>query len=171
VGDQALLRSTGIATSQSTTGTEEAKDFKVVITLDNPTTDLRPGLSTTAKITTAHKSNALSLPIQALNMHNPDDDKPKGQGGVQAASTSNPSAAKSAPVQGVYVVDKDKSGKLRARFVPVTTGITGATDIEVLTGLTEGQEIVTGPFKTLRGLKNNALLKRDTAAPAAAGNS
>jgi HlyD family secretion protein len=74
-------------------------------------------------------------------------------------------------VQGVYVVDKDKSGKLRARFVPVTTGITGATDIEVLTGLTEGQEIVTGPFKTLRGLKNNALLKRDTAAPAAGGNS
>jgi HlyD family secretion protein len=171
VGDQALLRSTGIATSQSTTGTEEAKDFKVVITLDSPTTDLRPGLSTTAKITTAHKSNALSLPIQALSMHNPDDDKPKSQGGVQAASTSNPSAAKSAPVQGVYVVDKDKSGKLRARFVPVTTGITGATDIEVLTGLTEGQEIVTGPFKTLRGLKNNALLKRDTAAPAAGGNS
>jgi HlyD family secretion protein len=165
VGDQALLRSTGIATSQSTTGTEEAKDFKVVITLDNPTTDLRPGLSTTAKITTARKSNVLSLPIQALTMHNPDDDKPKSQGGVQAASTSSPSAAKSAPVQGVYVVDKVK-GKLRARFVPVTTGITGATDVEVLSGLTEGQEIVTGPFRTLRGLKNNALLKRDTAAPA-----
>jgi HlyD family secretion protein len=174
VGDQALLRSTGIATSQSTTGTEEAKDFKVVITLDNPTTDLRPGLSTTAKITTAHKSNTLSLPIQALSMHNPNDDKPKSQGGVQAASASNPSAAKSAPVQGVYVVDKDKSGKLRARFVPVTTGITGATDIEVLSGLTEGQEIVTGPFKTLRALKNNALLKRDTATPvppASGGNS
>jgi HlyD family secretion protein len=166
VGDQALLRSTGIATSQSTTGTEEAKDFKVIITLDNPTSDLRPGLSTTAKITTAHKSNALSLPIQALTMHNPDDDKPKSKGGVQAASTSNSSAAKSAPVQGVYVVDKDKRGKLRARFVPVTTGITGATDIEVLSGLTEGQEIVTGPFKTLRALKNNALLKRDTATPA-----
>jgi HlyD family secretion protein len=55
VGDQALLRSTGVATSQSTTGTEEAKDFKVVVTLDNPTNELRPGLSTTAKITTAHK--------------------------------------------------------------------------------------------------------------------
>ena len=174
VGDQALLRSTGIATSQPTTGTEEAKDFKVVITLDNPTSDLRPGLSTTAKITTARKSNALSLPIQALAMHNPDDDKPKSQGGVQAASNSNPSAAKSAPVQGVYVVDKDKSGKLRAKFVPVTTGITGATDIEVLTGLTEGEEIVTGPFKTLRALKNNALVKRDTATPvlpASGGNS
>src|SRR3984885_11373511 len=76
VGDQALLRSTGVATSQSTTGTEEAKDFKVVVTLDNPDSSLRPGLSTTAKITTAKKSSVLSLPIQALTMHNPADDKP-----------------------------------------------------------------------------------------------
>jgi HlyD family secretion protein len=162
VGDQALLRSTGVATSQSTTGTEEAKDFKVVVTLDNPDSSLRPGLSTTAKITTAHKSNVLSLPIQALTMHNPDDDKTPGSGGVQAASTSN---SKAQPIQGVFVVDKDKNGKLRAKFVPVTTGITGATDIEVTSGLSDGQEIVTGPFKTLRALKNNALVKRDTAKP------
>jgi HlyD family secretion protein len=169
-GDQALLRSTGVATSQSTTGAEEAKDFKVVVTLDNPSSDLRPGLSTTAKITTAHKPNVLSLPIQALTMHNPDDDKAKGS--VQAASaTSGASGAKSAPVQGVYVVAKDKGGKLRAKFVPVTTGITGATDIEVLSGLTEGQEIVTGPYKTLRALKGNALVKRDNAKPAAAAGS
>ena len=163
-GDQALLRSTGVATLQSTTGTEEAKDFKVVVTLDEPSNDLRPGLSTTAKITTAHKQNILTLPIQALTMHNPDDDKTPGKdkGNVQAAS-AHP-AAKSVPVQGVYVID-NKSGKLRARFVPVTTGITGATDIEVLSGLTEGQEIATGPYKTLRGLKNNALVKRDTAKP------
>ncbi len=60
VGDQALLRSTGVATSQSTTGTEEAKDFKVVVTLDEPSDELRPGLSCTAKITTAHKPNVLS---------------------------------------------------------------------------------------------------------------
>jgi HlyD family secretion protein len=160
VGDQALLRSTGVATSQSTTGTEEAKDFKVVVTLDNPTSELRPGLSTTAKITTASKPSVLSLPIQALTMHNPDDDKPK-VGGVQAATTTP--TVKSTPIQGVYVIDKDKSGKLRVKFVPVTTGITGATDIEVLTGLTEGQEIVTGPFKTLRTLKSGSLVKRDTA--------
>ncbi|MGA3047621.1 MAG: efflux RND transporter periplasmic adaptor subunit [Terracidiphilus sp.] len=163
VGDQALLRSTGVATSQSTTGTEEAKDFKVVVTLDNPSNELRPGLSTTAKITTAHKANVLSLPIQALTMHNPDDDKPKSAGGVQAASTSAP---KSTPIQGVYVIETDKGGKLRAKFVPVTTGITGATDIEVLSGLKEGQEIVTGPFKTLRVLKSNSLVKRDTEKPA-----
>jgi HlyD family secretion protein len=165
VGDQALLRSTGVATSQSTTGTEEAKDFKVVVTLDNPTSELRPGLSTTAKITTARKSSVLSLPIQALTMHNPEDDKAKG--GVQAAS---PAGSKNASVQGVYVIVKEK-GKLRARFVPVTTGITGATDIEALSGLTEGQEIVTGPYKTLRALKGNALVKRDTAKPAATSGS
>src|ERR1700734_2770274 len=67
VGDQALLRTTGIATSQSTTGTEEAKDFKVVVTLDKQQSDdLRPGLSCTAKITTAHKPNTLTVPIQSL---------------------------------------------------------------------------------------------------------
>jgi HlyD family secretion protein len=162
VGDQALLRSTGQATSTSTTGTEEAKDFKVVVTLDTVSNELRPGLSTTAKITTAHKADVLSLPIQALTMHNPDDDKPKAAGNVQAASTSAP---KSTPIQGVYVLETDKGGKLRARFVPVTTGITGATDIEVLTGLIEGQEIVTGPFKTLRALKSGSLVKRDTEKP------
>jgi HlyD family secretion protein len=165
-GDQALLRSTGVATSLSTTGTEEAKDFKVVVTLDQPSTDLRPGLSCTAKVTTAHKPSVLSLPIQALTMHNPDDDKPKGknQSGVQAVAAPL-SSAKSASIQGVFVVEKDKSGKLRAKFVPVTTGITGATDIEVLTGLKEGDEIVTGPYKTMRGLKGNALVKRDTSPP------
>jgi HlyD family secretion protein len=166
VGDQALLRSTGIATSQSTTGTEEAKDFKVVVTLDSALTDLRPGLSCTAKITTAHKPNILSLPIQALTMHNPADDAAKGSGAVQAATAAP--GAKAAPQQGVFVIE-NKAGKLHARFVPVTTGITGATDIEVLTGLTEGQEIVTGPFKTLRALKNGSLVKRDTAKPVTPG--
>jgi HlyD family secretion protein len=166
VGDQALLRSTGQATSTSTSGTEEAKDFKVVITLDQPSNELRPGLSTTAKITTAHKTNVLSLPIQALTMYNPDDDKAKG--GVHAASTS--AAVKAAPQQGVFVLES-KSGKLRARFVPVTTGITGTTDIEALTGLKEGDEIVIGPYKTLRSLKNSALVKRDKEKPAAPGSS
>jgi HlyD family secretion protein len=157
VGDQAILRSTGIATSQSTTGTEEAKDFKVVITLDSPSDDLRPGLSTTAKITTAQKPSVLALPIQALTMHSPETPN-AGSGKVEAATSGKPAKEQ----QGVYVIDKDAHGKLRAKFVPVTTGITGATDIEVLTGLQQGQEIVTGPYKTLRGLKDGALVKRDT---------
>jgi HlyD family secretion protein len=166
VGDQALLRSTGVATSQSTSGTEEAKDFKVVVTLDAPSDELRPGLSCTAKITTAHKNDVLSLPIQALVMHDPATDAAKSNGSVQAA-TSSTAPAKSNPVQGVFVVDKDPHGRLRARFVPVSTGITGATDIEVLSGLNPGEEIVTGPYKTLRDLKGGSLLKRDTAAQAA----
>ena len=65
-------------------------------------------------------------------------------------------------MQGVFVVDKDKKGRLRAKFIPVTTGITGATNIEVLSGLNQGQEVVTGPYKTLRDLKGGSLLKRDT---------
>jgi HlyD family secretion protein len=167
VGDQALLRSSGVATSQSTTGTEEAKDFKVVVTLDQPDEVLRPGLSTTAKITTAHKDKVLSLPIQALTIKAPDTTAANGN--VQAASTSSGSASSNSAnlldQQGVYVLSKDKQGKLRAHFVLVKTGITGATDIEILSGLKEGDEIVTGPYKTLRGLKENSLLKRDTAKP------
>ncbi len=162
VGDQALLRSSGVSTSQSTTGTEEAKDFKVVVTLDTPSDELRPGLSTTAKITTAHKDGVVSLPIQALTMHAPET--PSNSGKVEAASAPA-SGAKVPEQQGVFVVEKDAHGKLRAKFVPVTTGITGATDIEVLSGLNEGTEVVTGPYKTLRGLKDNSAVKRDTAKP------
>jgi HlyD family secretion protein len=165
VGDQALLRSTGVATSQSTTGTEEAKDFKVVVTLDDPSDELRPGLSCTAKITTAHKADVLTLPIQALTMHDPATDNQKSGGSVQAASGPPAPAAKLNPVQGVFLVEKDAHGRLRAKFVPVITGITGTTDIEVLSGLNPGQEVVTGPYKTLRDLKGGSLLKRDTEKP------
>ncbi len=160
VGDQALLRSTGVATSQSTTGTEEAKDFRVVVTLDGTSDDLRPGLSCTAKITTAHKTNVLALPIQALTMHDPATDNAK-PGDVQTSTTNS----KTNPIQGVFVVKKDAHGKLRANFVPITTGITGATDIEVLSGVNNGDEIVTGPYKILRDLKQGALLKRDKSVP------
>ena len=111
VGDQALLRSTGVATSQSTTGTEEAKDFKVVVTLDSPNDELRPGLSTTAKITTAHKANVLALPIQALTMYTPPP--PGSKGKVEAASLSS-SARKTPPIQGVFVMEKDAHGRQRA---------------------------------------------------------
>ena len=100
VGDQALLRSTGIATSQSTSGTEEAKDFKVVVTLDGSPEELRPGLSATAKITTAHKDSILTVPIQALTMYSPGSENK-----AHIENASAPVAAtKDAPmVQGVFV--------------------------------------------------------------------
>jgi HlyD family secretion protein len=175
VGDQALLRTTGVATSQSTTGTEEAKDFKVVVTLDPTKVDLRPGLSCTAKITTAQKPSVLTIPIQALVERDPAVEAKlfKNHGKEAAAdAASTPSGGQSALVQGVYVVAMD-DGRLRARFVPVTTGITGTTDIEVLSGLKEGDEIVTGHYKILRTLKSGVAIKRDTsvAAPVATDDS
>jgi HlyD family secretion protein len=170
VGDQALLRTTGLSTTQSTTGTEEAKDFKVVVTLDQPSDDLRPGLSATAKITTAHKPNALNIPIQALVQRDVTTEKAlftnggKPPTGVASASTSKPQL-----VQGVYVlkVDNKNRNKIRVNFVPVTTGVTGATDIEVLSGLKEGDEIVTGRYKILRALKSGTLVKKDNSVESA----
>ena len=105
----------------------------------------------------------LTLPIQALTMHDPATDAAKKQGRCPGGIGTRGSGAKLNPVQGVFVVEKDHHGRLRAKFVPVTTGITGATDIEVLSGLSHGQEVVSGPYKTLRDLKGGALLKRDTA--------
>jgi HlyD family secretion protein len=168
VGDQALLRTTGIATSQSTTGTEEAKDFKVVVTID-PTPgismdDLRPGLSATAKVTTAHKPNALTIPIQALVQRDPAAEKilAANAGKPPSATVATPAGAatKPQPVQGVYVL-RTIQKKQRVEFVPITTGITGATDIEVLSGLKEGDQIVTGRYRILRALKSGTAVKVD----------
>src|ERR1700744_6552522 len=130
VGDQAILRSTGIATSQSTTGTEEAKDFKVVVTLENPPPELRPGLSATAKITTARRQNVLTIPIQALAMRTAASLKPgPTMQTVNAASSgdSGSSNTQDLGTQGVFLLHHQGS-KLESQFVPVTTGITGATD-------------------------------------------
>ncbi len=152
VGDQAILRSTGIATSQSTTGAEEAKDFKVVVTLDHPSDELRPGLSATAKITTAKKDNVIAIPIQALTMRDPNASK------KPATTPANTAPVKPVDVQGVFLV-KNENGKLRAVFTPVQTGITGTTDIEVTSGLQPGDQIVTGTYKVLRTLKTNSAVK------------
>jgi HlyD family secretion protein len=166
VGDQAILRSTGIATSQSTTGTEEAKDFKVVVTLVNPPPELRPGLSATAKITTARRQNVLSIPIQALAMRTAVSLKPgAAMQTVNAASTGDapPTSVQDPGTQGVFLL-RSHGSKIESQFVPVTTGITGSTDIEVTGGLKQGDEIVIGPYKVLRTLKNDVKLKRDNAA-------
>jgi HlyD family secretion protein len=161
VGDQALLRTTGVATSQSTTGTEEAKDFKVVVTLDNAGDDLRPGLSTTAKITTAHKPNALTIPIQSLVQRDLAAEKVLFANNGKPSSTANTyTRTKPVLVQGVYKLETI-AGRMRVKFVPVTTGITGSTDIEVLNGLAENDEIVTGRYKVLRTLKSGVAVKRD----------
>ncbi len=176
VGDQALLRTTGIATSQSTTGTEEAKDFKVVVTLDEGGDALRPGLSTTAKITTASKPDAIAIPIQALVQRDPAQEKVFAADAGKHTSTTAVSAAtttssrnKPQLEQGVYVLHTANK-KQRADFVPVKTGITGATDIEVLGGLKEGDEIITGRYKILRSLKSGTIVKEDNTPEAPASS-
>ncbi len=165
IGNTAILRSTGLAASQSAISSQEAKDFKVVIALDNPPEEIRPGLSCTAKITTATRQKALTIPIQALTVRQKGDLDPAPAKGVQAADKVDPAAekARKEEIQGVFVVVSDK-----AQFRKVETGITGATDIEVTGNLKEGEEIITGSYKVIRTLRNGARVKVDNKAPAKA---
>jgi len=167
IGSQAVLRSSGLATTQTTTSNQEAKDFKVVVTLENPPENLRPGLSTTAKIKTAEKKDVIAIPIQALAVRSRKDleaaAKEAGKGGNVTLAAPPPVASgdpKKDEIQGVFVVN----GK-RANFRPVETGISGVTDIEIAEGLQPGDEIVVGSYKALRALKPDAPIKVDNSAP------
>jgi HlyD family secretion protein len=167
IGSQAVLRSSGLATTQTTTSNQEAKDFKVVVRLENPPENLRPGLSTTAKIKTAEKKSVVAIPIQALAVRSRKDleeaaKNTKKDGTVTLAAPPPPAAGdpKKDEVQGVFVV----KGK-KAVFRPVETGISGVTDIEITKGLQDGEEIVVGSYKALRTLKPEAAVKVDNSAP------
>jgi HlyD family secretion protein len=161
IGDNAIVRSTGVSTSQQISTSQEAKDFKVVVTLQDPPEDLRPGLSATAKITTATRGSALTIPIQALTIRRQSDLVPKDEkGAVQAAAPAKDPSKDKEEIQGVFILRNHK-----AEFVPVDTGIAGTTDIEVMKGLKEGDEIVTGSYKVLRTLRPGSSVKVDNAAP------
>jgi HlyD family secretion protein len=164
IGDNAIVRSTGVATSQAASTSEEAKDFKVVVTLTDPPADLRPGLSSTAKITTAIRSSVLGVPIQAITVRTRADLAPKDAGknnNVEAATSAPAEAAKQKEeVQGVFVIRNKKT-----EFVPVETGISGTTDIEITKGLKEGDEVITGSYKILRTVKPGTSVKVDNSAP------
>jgi HlyD family secretion protein len=164
IGDNAMVRSTGVSTSQQTSTTQEAKDFKVVVTLQDPPQDLRPGLSATAKITTATKSQALTIPLQALTVRRQADLAPKNEkdekNSVEAATPQSDHSKDKQEIQGVFVIRNHK-----AEFIPVDTGIAGTTDIEVIKGLSQGDEVVTGSYKVLRTLRPGSSVKIDNAAP------
>ncbi len=141
----------------------------MVVTLQDPPPDLRPGLSTTAKITTATRSAALAIPIQALTSRTKEQlEQKSGTGSVHAAAptpaskdqSSKDQKKKNDDVQGVFVIRKGK-----AEFVPVATGITGTTDIEVLDGLKESDEVITGSYKVLRTLRPGSSVKIDNSVP------
>ncbi|GAC1668073.1 MAG: efflux RND transporter periplasmic adaptor subunit [Candidatus Acidiferrum sp.] len=169
IGSQAVLRSSGLATTQSTTSTQEAKDFKVVVTLDNPPSNIWQGLSTTAKIKTAERKNVVAIPIQALAVRSRKDLEEAAKSAKNGSSSSvtlaaPPPAASGDPkadeVQGVFLVSGGK-----AIFKQVETGISGITNIEITGGLKPGDEIVVGSYKALRTLKPESRVKVDNAPP------
>jgi HlyD family secretion protein len=167
IGSQAVLRTSGLATTQSTTSNQEAKDFKVVVTLTNPPENVRPGLSTTAKIKTAEKKNVLAIPIQALAVRTRKDLEEAAKNAKKDSSVTLAAPPAPAPgdpkkdeIQGVFVVNGKK-----AIFRPVETGISGVTDIEITKGLQKGDEIVVGSYKALRTLKPESNVKIDNSAP------
>ena len=166
VGELAILRTSGQAAMTATTAnTQEARDFKVVVTVDNPPASLRPGLSATARIQTAHKDNVLTVPIQALAVRSQKtiEEARQGDGANVTLAASNGDAAvggANADIQGVFVVREKK-----AVFVPVQTGISGITDIEVTNGLQEGDQIIVGSYKALRSLRPGGRIKVDNSPP------
>ena len=166
IGNTAVIRSTGLAAAQSATSSQQAKDFKVVVTLANPESNLRPGLSATAEITTATRKNVLAIPLQALTIRQQRDlDPPLSENVTEAADTPPDSGTrKRQDLEGVFVI-RDS----RAVFQSVQTGISGLSDIEVLSGLQEGDEIVTGSYEVLRTLKSGERVRVDNSAPGETG--
>jgi len=132
-----------------------------VIALDNPPEEIRPGLSCTAKITTATRQGVTTIPIQALTVRQKGDLEAQ-KNDKKGAATPDPIAdkARKEEIYGVFVIAGEK-----AEFRKVDTGITGATDIEVLSGLKEGDEIITGSYKIIRTLRNDAKIKIDNKTP------
>jgi HlyD family secretion protein len=125
-------------TARGVGGGTEAINFEVKIQLNNPPAGVRPGFSASADIITGTRAKALAIPIQALVVR----EKP------------GTAAGKAQEEEGVYV---HKAGKVQ--FVPVTTGLAGDSNIEIVRGLTEGQQIVTGPFRALRDIKDGSKVR------------
>jgi HlyD family secretion protein len=130
----------GSSALQQTTASQESKDFKVIITLENPPESLKPGLSASADIITAEKQDVLAVPISALVLREKEEENSKND----------------EQEEGVYVVENS-----RVKFFPVEKGIMGEMMIEITSGLEEGQEIVVGPYSALRQLKDDMLIKQE----------
>lgn len=122
------------------TVSEESRDFKVVITLEDPPDNLKPGLSASADIITDEKEGVLAVPISALIRREGPDSGGRNDGDQ---------------IEGLYVVDADN----RVKFTPVQKGIMGELKIEIISGLKNGQTIVVGPYSALRLLEDGVLVK------------
>ena len=140
-GDVTEIGNSPIVSETTGTTSQEATDFKVTVTLDNPGVALRPGLTADGEIVTATRDSAVTVPIQALVIRD-----------VSKGKTNLPKEEREK--EGVFLV---QSGK--AVFKPVKTGIMGELDIEVTQGLSGNEEIVSGTYQTLRELKDGDPIK------------
>lgn len=146
-------------------GQEQAVDYEVVVTLDNPPPGVRPDLSATARIVTARRRNALAVPIIALTVRDPAAEsaaadtaarRPR-RGEALAAETSTQRSDSSGArgrrreVEGVFVVD---TATMQVRFRRVRVGISGDEYFEILDGLAENETVVAGPYQAVRDLKS-----------------
>jgi HlyD family secretion protein len=146
--------------------TRTATNFKVTITIDGQIPEVRPGFTCTAEITTATRQKAVSVPIQAMTVrellydeqgqivHEPRPPRPRFQFGAPGSPAPTPPAPrelkpgqKREEVEGVFLM---RDGK--AAFVKVKTGIAGERYLEVLDGLKESDQVITGPFESVRGM-------------------
>jgi HlyD family secretion protein len=147
---------------------QEAKEFKVTLELRELSEDiqnsLRPGMSSTATITTDTKNNVLAVPLESIVEKAPPSASPSA---TVAGSVPGPTPVGDKPKaqKGVYLIEGNK-----VRFVEVTTGITGEADIEVTSGLKPDMEVVRGPSRVLKTLKDGMTVKRQTKKPDANGN-
>ena len=135
---------------------QEAKEFKVTVELrempDEMRNGLRPGMSATATITTKTKNNVVAVPLEAIVEKAPRRLlRPAAAGSVP--TPQGPEKPKS--LKGVYILEGNK-----VRFIEVTTGITGEADIEITSGVQSGMEIVRGPSRVLKTLKDGMAVKR-----------
>ena len=132
----------------ATSAATEGIDFEVKIRLLAPPEGVKPGLSVSASITTAEKKDVLSVPLQALVIREKEASGPPKPGD------------KKRDEEGVFVLQNGKT-----KFAASQTGINGELNIEVTSGLSGGEEIVTGPFKTLRELKDGQAVQVDNSLP------
>ena len=134
---------------------QEAKEFKVTVELrdmpDEVRNALRPGMSGTATITTKTKNNVIAVPLEAIVEKAPPTPSP----GVAGSAPTPASGEKPKSLKGVYLLEGNK-----VRFIEVTTGITGEADIEITSGVKAGMEIVRGPSRVLKTLKDGMAVKR-----------
>lgn len=139
------------ATTRGLGTAEEITNFLVKITLLDVPPGLRPGMSATADVVTDVRENTLHVPIQCVVMKSPvkkpeipESGVSEGAKGDTAASTEKTDRTTDELIQAVFKVEESQ-----AHQIPVTTGISSDTEIEVIAGLAEGDEVVSGPFRTL----------------------